>query len=74
MFFIWKSNSDSFIHTSWFINQELLTISFSSLVVVAVAMFIGLKVKDKIPQESYKKVVKIVLFLIACVLVFQTII
>ena len=55
-------------------NQELLTISFSSLVVVAVAMFIGLKVKDKIPQESYKKVVKIVLFLIACVLVFQTII
>lgn len=55
-------------------NQELLTISFNSLVVVAVAMFIGLKVKDKIPQESYKKVVKIVLFLIACVLVFQTII
>ena len=51
-------------------NQELLTISFNSLVVVAVAMFIGLKVKDKIPQESYKKVVKIVLFLIACVLVF----
>ena len=55
-------------------NQELLTISYNSLVVVAVAMFIGLKVKDKIPQESYKKVVKIVLFLIACVLVFQTII
>ena len=55
-------------------NQELLTISFSSLVVVLFAMFIGLKVKDKIPQESYKKVVKIVLFLIACVLVFQTII
>ena len=55
-------------------NQELLTISFNSLVVVAVAMFIGLKVKDKIPQESYKKVVKIVLFLIASVLVFQTII
>ena len=55
-------------------NQELLTISFSSLVVVLFAMFIGLRVKDKIPQESYKKVVKIVLFLIACVLVFQTII
>lgn len=55
-------------------NQELLTISFSSLVVVLFAMFIGLKVKDKIPQESYKKVVKIVLFLIASVLVFQTII
>ena len=55
-------------------NQELLTISFSSLVVVLFAMFIGLRVKDKILQESYRKVVKVVLFLIACVLVFQTII
>ena len=55
-------------------NQELLTISFSSLVVVLFAMFIGFRVKNKILQESYRKVVKIVLFLIACVLVFQTII
>ena len=55
-------------------NQELLTISFSSLVVVLFEMFIGLRVNDKILQERYRKVVKIVLFLIACVLVFQTII
>ncbi|MDD2894857.1 MAG: sulfite exporter TauE/SafE family protein [Aliarcobacter sp.] len=55
-------------------NQELLTISFSSLIVVVFAMFIGLKLKNKIPQESYRKVVKVVLFLIACVLVYQTII
>ena len=60
------------LHCSF--NQELLTISFSSLVVVLFAMFIGLRVKDKILQESYRKVVKVVLFLIACVLVFQTII
>jgi uncharacterized protein len=55
-------------------NQELLTTSFSSLIVVVFAMFIGLKLKNKIPQESYRKVVKVVLFLIACVLVYQTII
>lgn len=55
-------------------NLELLTTSFSSLIVVVFAMFIGLKLKNKIPQESYRKVVKIVLFLIACVLVYQTII
>jgi hypothetical protein len=55
-------------------NQELLTISFSSLVVVLFAMFIGFRVKNKILQESYRKVVKVVLFLIACILVFQAII
>ena len=55
-------------------NQELLTVSFSSLVVVVLAMFVGIKLKNRISQESYRKVVKIVLFLIACVLVYQTII
>jgi uncharacterized membrane protein YfcA len=55
-------------------NQELLITSFSSLMIVAIAMFIGLKIKDKIPQESYRKVVKVVLFLIACDLLYQTMI
>ncbi|PUE64490.1 sulfite exporter TauE/SafE family protein [Arcobacter caeni] len=55
-------------------NQELLTLSFSSLIIVVIAMFVGLKIKDKIPKESYVKVVKVVLFLIACVLIYQTMI
>ena len=59
------------IHGSF--NQELLMISFSSLIVVAIAMFVGLKVKNKIPQEVYKKVIKVVLFIIASFLVYQTI-
>jgi uncharacterized protein len=59
------------IHGSF--NEELLMTSFSSLIVVAIAMFIGLKVKNKIPQEVYKKVIKIVLFVIASFLVYQTI-
>lgn len=53
---------------------ELLTLSFSSLIIVVIAMFVGLKIKDKMPKESYVKVVKVVLFLIACVLIYQTMI
>ena len=60
------------IHGSF--NEELLTLSFSSLIIVVIAMFVGLKIKDKIPKESYVKVVKVVLFLIACVLIYQTMI
>lgn len=59
------------IHGSF--NQELLMVSTSSLLVVALAMFVGLKIKNKIPQEMYKKVIQIVLFIIASVLVYQTI-
>ena len=54
-------------------NQELLTVSFYSLLIVGLAMIIGLKIKDKIPQEIYRKVIKIVLFVIASFLVYQTI-
>ena len=59
------------IHGSF--NEELLSISFFSLFVVAIAMFLGLKVKNKIPQEIYRKVVKVVLFVIASFLVYQSI-
>ena len=54
--------------------QEILIASFSSLIVVVIAMFIGLRIKNKIPKESYIKVVKVILFLIACVLIYQTMI
>uniref|UniRef100_UPI004048CD9D sulfite exporter TauE/SafE family protein n=1 Tax=Aliarcobacter sp. TaxID=2321116 RepID=UPI004048CD9D len=54
-------------------NQELLVVSFSSLIIVAIAMFAGLMIKNKIPQEIYRKVIKVVLFLIASFLVYQTI-
>ncbi|RXJ84435.1 sulfite exporter TauE/SafE family protein [Arcobacter cloacae] len=54
-------------------NEELLIVSFSTLIVVVIAMIIGLNIKDKIPQEIYKKVIKLVLFLMASFLVYQTI-
>lgn len=59
------------IHGSF--NQELLVVSFSSLIIVAFAMFAGLMIKNKIPQEIYRKVIKVVLFVIASFLVYQTI-
>lgn len=59
------------IHGSF--NQELLVLSFSSLIIVSIAMIIGLKIKDKISQEIYKKVIKVLLFVIASFLVYQTI-
>ena len=59
------------IHGSF--TQELLTISFSSLIFILIAMFFGLKIKSKIPQESYRKVIKPLLFLMAVILIYQTI-
>ena len=59
------------IHGSF--NEELLIVSFSSLFVVVIAMIIGLKIKNKISQEIYKKVIKVILFLMASFLVYQTI-
>ncbi|WP_323590371.1 hypothetical protein [Aliarcobacter butzleri] len=59
------------IHGSF--TQELLTVSFSSLILVVVAMVIGLKIKNKIPQENYNKVIKGFLFLMAIALIYQTI-
>lgn len=59
------------IHGSF--TQELLTISFSSLLFVLVAVVIGLKIKNKIPQNNYNKVIKVFLFLMAIALIYQTI-
>jgi uncharacterized protein len=59
------------IHGSF--NEELLSISFSSLFIVAIAMFMGLRIKNKIPHEIYKEVIKVVLFVIASFLVYQSI-
>lgn len=59
------------IHGSF--SDEIMITSFASLLVVLIAMVIGLKIKNIIPQDSYKKVIKVVLFVIACFLVYQAI-
>ena len=60
------------IHGSF--TQDILISSFSGLVVVLFVMFFALKIKNKIPTKSYVNVIKVVLFLIANVLIYQTII
>ena len=52
--------------------QELVNISFFSLIVVGVAVIIGIKIKNKIPQDNYNKILKVFLFLMAVVLIYQT--
>ena len=60
------------IHGSF--SEDLLITSVSSLIIVIISMFIGLKIKNKIPQEIYRKLIKVILFLIACFLTYQTVI
>lgn len=54
-------------------SNELVMTSLSSLIVVTIAMIIGLKIKNKIPQDSYHKIIKGFLFLMAIALIYQTI-
>ncbi len=58
------------IHGSF--TQEVLNSSLLSLVVVAVAVVIGIRIKNKIPQDNYNKIIKAFLFLMAIALVYQT--
>ena len=53
--------------------QELLNISFFSLIVVGIAVIVGIKIKNKIPQDNYNKIIKAFLFLMAVALIYQTI-
>ena len=59
------------VHGSF--NEQVLMVSFSSLFTVLFAMYIGLKLKNKIPHVTYMKVIKVVLFVIASFLIYQTI-
>ncbi len=52
--------------------KEVLNISMLSLMVVFVAVIIGIKIRNKIPQDNYNKIIKVFLFLLAITLVYQT--
>lgn len=54
------------------VTQELLNVSMLSLVVVAIAVVIGIRIRNKVPQDNYNKIIKFFLFLIALALVYQT--
>lgn len=50
---------------------EIATISFSNLIIVVIAMYLGLKLKNMISIEIYKKIIKNLLFVIATILMIQ---
>lgn len=54
------------------LTQEVLNVSMLSLVVVAIAVVIGIKIRNKVPQDNYNKIIKVFLFLIATALTYQT--
>jgi len=51
-------------------SQDILETSFYNLIIVAICIIIGLKLKTKV-ENSYFKVIKIFLFLMALVLIGQ---
>lgn len=50
-----------------------LSVSLYMLFIVVVAMYIGIKVKNRIEPKSYKKIVKLLLFIISIVLISKSI-
>lgn len=53
--------------------QDVLILSFGSLVVVFFAIFIGIYIKNRIVWNSYNNFIKILLFFIALMLIIQTV-
>lgn len=53
--------------------SETFQISFLTIVVVCIGMLLGIKVKKKIDVKYYSKILKGLLFIIACTLVYETV-
>ncbi|MGB5868303.1 MAG: sulfite exporter TauE/SafE family protein [Arcobacteraceae bacterium] len=51
---------------------EEMQYSFTLLIVVAIALYIGIKIKAYLNPIVYKKVIKAILFIISLLLIFQT--
>lgn len=53
--------------------QTALELSGFSFIIVALGLYFGLKIKKKIDAKFYIKILKVLLFIIACILVIDTI-
>ena len=54
-------------------SSQAVQISFASMFIVAIGLYFGIKIKKKIDAKFYAKILKVLLFIIAWVLVFQTV-
>ncbi len=61
-----------FLYYGTFTSEDF-NISMISVMVVLLGMFLGIKVKKRIDTKFYVKILKVLLFFIACTLLFQTI-
>lgn len=57
-----------------YISSEVVSTSIFTVFTIVVFMYLGFKIKDKISQELYNKVIKAFLFLIALILIIEAII
>ncbi|XPV67437.1 MAG: sulfite exporter TauE/SafE family protein [Halarcobacter sp.] len=61
-----------FLYYGTFVSEDF-NISMISVIVVLLGMFLGIKIKKRIDTKFYVKILKVLLFFIACTLLFQTI-
>ncbi len=61
-----------FLYYGTFTSEDF-NISMLSVLIVCLGMFLGIKIKKRIDTKFYVKILKVLLFFIACTLVFQTI-
>lgn len=54
-----------------YISSEVVSTSIFTVFTIVVFMYLGFKIKDKISQELYNKVIKAFLFLIALILIIE---
>jgi len=62
----------TFVYLEEFSSQAV-QLSTASIFIVAIGLYFGVKIKKKIDAKFYAKILKVLLFIIAWVLVFQTI-
>ncbi|MDC0933076.1 sulfite exporter TauE/SafE family protein [Arcobacteraceae bacterium] len=52
---------------------DTLELSLISIIVVLFGMFLGIKIKKRIDAKFYTKILQVLLFIIACILIFQVV-
>lgn len=62
----------TFVYLNQF-SSTAMQLSFASIFIVAIGLYFGVKIKKKIDANFYAKILKALLFIIACVLVLQTV-
>ena len=55
-------------------SYETLEISFISVLTILIGMYLGIKIKKRIDSKFYIKILKVLLFIVACILIIDVIV